>query len=155
MDKTGGYQVFPSKVFSSHIAENSVGESFTVAFFSGIEKVWIRGRGVVSRFSVENFSSHNAGSFRRGIYCCCINFGYQKSLDKTGGYQVFPSKVFSSHIAENSVGESFTVAFFSGIEKVWIRGRGVVSRFSFDSFLSHSAEISVGESFTVALISGI
>ena len=36
-------------------------------------------------------------------------------------------------------GESFSVSFFPGIDKVWIRG-GAVSRFSVQIFLSHSAE---------------
>ena len=85
MDKTGGeYQDFPSKIFCLTVPKISVGESFTVALISGIEKVWIRGGGV-SRFSVENFLSHSAENFRRGILHCCINFGYRKSLDKRGG----------------------------------------------------------------------
>ena len=54
-----------------------------------------------------------------------------------------------------SVGETFTVAINSGVEKTWIRGGGV-SRFSFEIFLSHSAEnLSTMESFSVWLISGI
>ena len=77
--RTGEYQDFPSKIFCLTVPKNSVGESFTVALISGVEKVWIR-RGGVSRFSVENFLSHSAEIFRRGILYCCINFGYRKSL---------------------------------------------------------------------------
>ena len=47
----------------------SVGESFTVAIVSGIEKVWIR-EGGVSSFSVEIFLSHSAENFGRGILYC-------------------------------------------------------------------------------------
>ena len=48
-----------------------------------------RGGGGVSRFSVENFLSHSAEIFRRGILYCCNNFGYRKSLDKRGGIPIF------------------------------------------------------------------
>ena len=44
--------------------------------------------GGVSRFSVENFLSHSAENFRREILYCCINFGYRKSLEKRGEYQL-------------------------------------------------------------------
>ena len=67
------YQDFPSKIFCLTVPKISVGESFTVALISGAEKVWIGGRGV-SRFSVENFLSHSAENFCRGILYCCIIF---------------------------------------------------------------------------------
>ena len=129
LDKRGGgggeYQDFP-KIFCLTVPKISVGESFTVAIISGIEKVWIR-EGGVSRFSVENFLSHSAENFRRGILYCCNNFGYRKSLDERGGgeYQDFPSKTFCLTVPKISVGESFTVAIISAIEKVWIREGGV------------------------------
>ena len=135
----GGYQDYPSKIFCLTVPKISVGESFTVAIISGIEKVWIRGGGGVSRFSVEKFLSHSAENFRRGILYCCNNFGYRKSLDKRGGYQDFPSKFFCLTVPKISVGESFIVAIISAMEKVWIR-EGGVSRFSVENFLSHSAE---------------
>ena len=52
-----------------------------------------------------------------------------------------------------SVGESFTVALVSGIEKVLIKegGRGI-SRFSVGIFCLTVPKISVGESSTAALI---
>ena len=90
--------------------------------------------GGVSRLSIENFFSHSAENFRRGILYCCIIFGYRESLDKRGGeYQDFPSKTFCLTVPKTSVGESFTVAILSGIEKVWIRGGGV-SRLSVEKF---------------------
>ena len=45
------------------------------------------------------------------------------------------------------------MALISGIEKVWIRRRGV-SRFSIEKFCLTVPKISVGEPFTVAIISG-
>ena len=83
--KRGEFQDFQSKIFCLTVPKISVGESFTVALISGIEKVWIREGGGVSRFSVENFLSHSAENFRRGILYCCNNFGYRKVLDKRGG----------------------------------------------------------------------
>ena len=68
----------------------------------------------VSRYSVEKFLSHSAENFRRGILYCCINFVYQKSLDKRrGGYQDFPSKIFCLTVPKDYVGESFLVALVS------------------------------------------
>ena len=54
-----------------------------------------------------------------------------------------------------SVGESFTVAITSGIEKVWIRGGGEYHDFPSKIFCLTVPRISVGESFTVAIILGI
>ena len=79
----------------------------------------------VSRFSVENFSSHSDEKFRRAIFYCCIIFRYRESLDKRGGeYQDFPWKNFCLTVPKISVGEPFTVAIISGIEKIWIRKGG-------------------------------
>ena len=115
----------------------SVGESFTVETISGMEKVWIREVGGVSRFSVEIFLSHSAENFRRGILYCCNNFGYRESLDKEGGgYQDFPSKFFCLTVPEISVGQSFTVALNSGIEKVWIGEGGSIKIFRGKNFVS-------------------
>ncbi len=115
--------IFSVEKILSHSAENLRRESFTVAFlYRKSEKVWTR----VSRFSVENFLSHSAESFPRGILCCCILFGYRKSLGKRGGgYQDFPSKVFCLTVPKISVGESFAVALISGTEKVCRRWVGV------------------------------
>ena len=41
------------------------------------------------------------------------------------GYEDFPSKKFRLTVPKSSVGESFTVALISGIEKVWIRGGSI------------------------------
>ena len=111
-------------------------------------------RGGLSRFSVENLLCHSAEKFRRGILYCCIYFGHRKGLDERGGeFHDSPSKIFCLTVSKIFVGESFTVALISGIEKVWIRRRAV-SRFSIENFCLTVPKNSVGESFTVALISG-
>ena len=140
LDKGGGeYQDFPWKIFCLTVPKNFLVEPFSVSLITGTEKVWIRGGGA-SGFTVENFLSHSAENFRRAIPQCCNNFGYRKSLDKKGGgHQDIPSKIFCLTVPKNFVGQSFTVAIKSGIEKIWIRV-GLVSRFSVENFLSHSAE---------------
>ena len=95
----GEYQDFTSKILCLTVRRIFLGEFFTVALFSGGEKFWIGGG--VSRFSVENFVSHRAETFRRGDLYCCINFGYGKSLDQSGGVAIFSVEIFSSHSAEN------------------------------------------------------
>ena len=74
--------------------KSSVGESFTVATISRIEKVWLRGGGGVSGFYVENFLSHSAENFRGGTFHCCKNFGYRKTLVKKGGSTKIFRRIF-------------------------------------------------------------
>ena len=119
----------------------SVGESFTVATISGIEKVWIREGGGVSRFSVEIFLSHSAEKFRRGILYCCNNFGYRKSLDKRGGRASrFSVEIFFITLPKNFVGEPFRVSLVSGTEKVLIR-EGGIKIFRRKGLVSHCQKI--------------
>ena len=73
------YHGFASTILCLLVPKITVGESFTVALFSGCEKIWIGGGGL-SRFSVEKFISHSAETFRRGVLYCCISFGYRKTL---------------------------------------------------------------------------
>ena len=113
----GEYQDFPSKLFCLTVPKISVGESFTVAIISNIEKVWIRG-GSIKVFR-EKFFFHSAEKYRRETFKCFTNFGYRKSLDRGGKeYQDFPSEFFCLTVLKISVGESFTVAIISGIEKI-------------------------------------
>ena len=48
----------------------------------------------------------------------------KETMYKQGEYQDIPSKIFCHTVLKISVGESFTVAKISGIEKYWIRGGG-------------------------------
>ena len=131
----------------------SVGGSFTVALISGIEKVWIRGGGGVSRFSVENFLSHSAKNFRRVILYCCIIFRYRKSLEKRGVSR-FSVEIFWSHSAEKfRRGILYCCINFGYRKSLDRRGGGVVSRFSVEIFCLTVAKTFVGESFFVVLIS--
>ena len=97
---------FPTKIFCLTVPKNFAGEPFSAVLqkFPVAKKFMDNGGGGgVSRFSVENFLSHSAGNFRRGILFCCIDFGYRKSLNKRGGGGVvsrFSVEIFLSHSAE-------------------------------------------------------
>ena len=91
--------------------------------------------------------------FRRRFLYCCINFGNLKSLEKRGGgggrgegegrgVSRFSVENFLSHSGENLRREFFTVALFSGIEKVWIRGVGSIKIFHRKCFVSQSRKSS-------------
>ena len=106
----------------------------------------------ISRIYVEIFLSRSAERLRRGILYCFIDFGYLKGLDKRGGGRFkYSVEIFFLTVPKVFVGESFTVALISGIEKVWIRGRGEIKIFRRKFFVSQCRKIFVGESFTVAL----
>ena len=68
--------IFRRKFFVS-VPKISLGESFSVSLLSGIEKVWIRGGGVL-RFSVENFLSHSAEKFHGHPFNLSEKLGYRK-----------------------------------------------------------------------------
>ena len=97
----GEYQDFPSKIFCLTVPKIFVGESCTVALISGIEKVWIRGGGGVSRFSVENFLSHSAENLRRESFVVALISGTEKFWRRRVGVSRFSVENFLSHSAEN------------------------------------------------------
>ena len=152
MDKRGGIKIFRRKNFVSQCRKVRW-ESFTVALFSGIEKVWIRGWSI--KIFRQKLSVSQCGNFCRGILYCCINFGYRKSLDKRGEYHDFLPKIFCLTVPKISVGESFTVAVISGSEKVYGQeGGGEYQDFPSKTFCLTVLKKFVGESLTVAVISG-
>ena len=109
----GEYQDFPSKNFCLTVLKISLGESFTVALISVSEKVWIRRVGV-SLYSVENFLSHSAEKFRRGMFHCYSNVGYRKSLDKRGGgsIMIFRRKFLVSQCGKFPWGNPLLLHYF-------------------------------------------
>ena len=83
-----------------------------------------RGGGGIKIFRRKFFVSQ-CRKFPQGIFYCCIIFRYRKSLGKRrGGVSRFSVEIFCLTVPKISVGESFTVALISGIEKVWVRGGG-------------------------------
>ena len=65
--ESGGVSIFSAENYLSDSAENfrRWGESFSVSFISGIDKVWIRG-GQYHAFPSNFFLSHSAESIRKG-----------------------------------------------------------------------------------------
>ena len=157
MDKRGEYQKFPSKTFCLTVPKSFAGGPFTNALISGFKKVWIRGKkrgGGVSRFSLEIFLSHSAQKLRTKSFIVALILGTEKSLDKRGGeYQDFPSTDFCLTVPKNFVGETFTVALFSGSQKVGIGGG--YQDFPSKTFCLTVTKNFVGEPFSVSLISSI
>ena len=75
-------------------------------------------------------------NFVEEIFCFRISLVSKNVRDKRGGrYHDFPSKIFCLTVPKISVGESFSVSLVSGIEKVWIKEGGGVSRFFVEYFL--------------------
>ena len=115
----------------------SVGESFTVALFSGSEKIWIGGG------CYQDFPSKSLYLTVRKLsvgesFTVALVLGIENFWIGVGVYQDFLSKNLCLTVPKISLGESFTVALFSGSEKIWMGGG--VSRFSAETFMSHSAE---------------
>ena len=137
LDKRGEYQDFPSKFFCLTVPKISVGNLLLLQYFRVPKKI-AEERGV-SRFYVENFLPNSAEIFRRGILYCCIIFGYEKSLDKRGGFKVLRRKWFVSQCRKSPSGILYcciSFGFRKGLDK---RGGGV-SYFYVENFLSRSAE---------------
>ena len=79
LDKRGEeYQYFPSKIFCLTEPIIFVGESFPVALISSTEKVWTRGGGGVSRYSVEKILFHSAEKIRRESFTVALISGTEK-----------------------------------------------------------------------------
>ena len=71
MDKREGEVTrFLWKILCLTVPKNAVGEHFSLSLFSGIEKVWMRGWGGVSRFSVGNFLSQSAEKILSATLVC-------------------------------------------------------------------------------------
>ena len=71
-----------------------------------------------------------------------------------GEVEIFRRKNFVSQCRRNLLGESFFVALFSGIAKVWIRRGEEYPDFPSKIFCHTVPNIYVGESFSVALSLG-
>ena len=96
--------------------------------------------GGVSRFSVENFLSHSAENFRRGILYCCNNFGYRKSFDKGGGGSItIFRRSFCLTVPKYFIGEHFGVSEKFFYRKISCIEGGGASRFC-RNFSSHKTE---------------
>ena len=103
--------------------------------------------GVISKFYVEIFLSHSADKFRRGMrnlsVLCFRKFLVAKNfMDKKGGrVSQFSVEKFCLKVPKSSVGETFSLSFFSGIEKIYA-SEGYVTVFRRIFFVSQYRNIS-------------
>ena len=124
----------------SHSAENLPRESFTVALFSGTEKVWIEWGEYQDNPSI--FLSHSVENFRRGILYCCIISGSEKVYGQKDEkeYQDVPSKIFCPTVAKITVGNPYCCIDFGYRKNLDRRAGGGSIKLFRPIFLSHSVE---------------
>ena len=102
-----GYHDFLLKNFRLTVPKNFVEEPVCVSENFGYRKIYGKGGGGVSRFSLKNFLSHSAEKFRRGTLQCVTNFGYRKILCFRELCHDFVSKFFCLTVPKNFVEEPF------------------------------------------------
>ena len=134
----GEYQDFPSKVFCLTVPKISVGESFTVAIISGIEKLWIRGRGEYHDFP-SKFLSHRTKIFHWGTLRCFRKFGVTQNFMHKKGISLNPVGKFLSHSADKIRRRTLLCFERILVSKLFKQRRGEASRFC-RFFLSHRTE---------------
>ncbi len=117
----GGIKIFGRK-FLPQIAD----ENFRRGLLYCCINFWGRGGGGIKILRRKFFVSQCRRKFPQANPLLLHQFRVSKKFGgEGGGYQDFPSKIFCLTVpTKNSVGESFIVALFSGIEKVWRRGGG-------------------------------
>ena len=110
-----------------------VGEPFCAVFQKKLMDK--RGRGGVSRFSVEKFLSHSAESFRRGgSFSVSLISVIEKNYVPEGYVTIFDflSKFFCLTVPKVSVGEPFCAVF----QKKFMDKRGGINIFRRKIFVS-------------------
>ena len=128
----GECQNFPSKFFCLKVPKNFAGEPSSLSLVSGIEKNHAS-EGYVTILRLKFFVSQCRKISQRNLFVLCFRnlLVAKKFMDKKGGEcQSFLSKFFCLKVPKNFIGEPSSLSLISGIEKVWMRGWGVVSRFS-------------------------
>ena len=101
-----GVSRFSVKNFLSHSAENLRWESFTVAWFSGTEKVWTK-RGGEYQDNPSNFFCLTVSKITVGeFFTVALNSSSEKVYGQEGGreYQTFTSKIFCLIVPKICVG---------------------------------------------------
>ena len=158
MDKRWEYRDFLPESFCFS-AEKRRKHPFSLSLISGIEKVWIRGRGeecqdIPSKIPCLTVPKNAEGE----PFSPSLISGIEKVWIRGRGEecQDIPSKIPCLTVPKNAVGEPFSPSLISGIEKVWIRGRGeecqdIPSKIPCLTVPKNA----VGEPFSPSLISGI
>ena len=110
---------FFSKIFGLKGPQNAVGEPFSLPLMSGIGKVQMRGRGVLSSFSIENFLSHSAEKIPRATLYDINIFEYRKFFMLQRVMSRFSFEFFCLTVPKDFVEEPFCAVFqkISGSQK--------------------------------------
>ena len=133
----------------------SVGESFTVALISVIEKVSIRGGGGEYRDFLSKSFCLTVPKISVGLsFIVALVSGTGEVCRRRGEYQDFPSKIFLSCNAENFRRGILYCCINFGYRKSLDKRGGEYQYFLSKSFCLTVPKISVGLSFVVALVSG-
>ena len=120
---------------------------------SGSQNFYASERGVVSRFSIENFLSHTAENFRRGeSFSVSLISGNEKFYASEGYVTIFDflSNLFCLPVPKNLVGEPSVLCFINFGYRKSLDKRGGVSTLSVENSGSHSAEKFRGHPFNVS-----
>ena len=147
------HQDFPSKSFCLTVPKTSLGESFTVAIFSGIEKVWIRG-GEYQDFASKVFCLTVPKSFVGEPFSVSLSAGTEKVWIGEGGVSSFSVEKFLSHSAENFRRRTFYCFTNCGYRKSLDKRWGEHQDFPSIIFCLTVPKVFVEEPFSVSLIAG-
>ena len=141
----GGVSRFSVENYLSDSAEKfrGWGESFSVSFIWGIDKIWIRGGRQYQDFPSKYFCPTVPKEFVREPFRVSLVSGMEKLFASEGCVMIFDSlsQFFCLTVPKNFVGEPFSAVFHKifGSEKVYAWEWGGVPRCSVENFLSHSA----------------
>ena len=122
MDKRQGYQIFGRNFFVSQCRKISQANTIVLCFREIPAANKIMDKRGLSRFSVENFLSHNAKNCRKGTLLCCVSekIRHCKRLwTRKGGIKTICRKFFFLGVPKSFVGENFCAVFqkYSGSGK--------------------------------------
>ena len=92
-EEVGWYQDFTSKIHCLTVPKSFVWESFTVELFSGTEKFWRRGGGVI-KILRRKFTVSQCRKVSFGNPLLLNYFGVPKKFGEEGGIKILRQKVF-------------------------------------------------------------
>ena len=124
--ESGGVSIFSAENYLSDSAENfrRWGESFSVSFISGIDKVWISGGRQYQDFPSKFFCLTVPKSLVREPLKVSLSSGMEKIFASEVNVTIFDflSKFFCLTVPKNFLGEPFSAVFHKifGSEKVYV-----------------------------------
>ena len=121
----GKCPVSPSKIFGLTVPEKFVGQPFRVSLISVIEKVFASEGYVMTAVEIFCLTEPKYYVGNPAVLCFRKIASAKNFMDNRGvGVSRFSAENFCFTVPKNAVNEPFSHSLISGIEKVWIRGRG-------------------------------